>query len=141
MYFEGTRDSPLEEKDSAYVIYEFFKCSDATKEPGYPECASPSDIENYLETKKIGFKIINQKIDFNERGPKAVRFNEIFVQTIDMRAGKFSDTGHRFRYNIFNRIDHWVTKYQTKDPFFDYIFYNSDTWEVPKNKTEIAEVL
>ena len=107
---------------------------------GYPECASSTDIYNYLETKKIGFKIINQKIDFNERGANAVRFNEVFVPTIDMRAGKFSDTGHRFRYNIFHRIDHWWWKGEKTNPFLDYIFYNSDTWEVPKDKTEIAEV-
>lgn len=57
-----------------------------------------------------------------------------------MKAGKFSDTGHRFRYNIFNRIDHWHTGKLILDPFFDYVFYNSDTWDVPKNKSEIAEV-
>ena len=44
LYFEGTRDSPLKEQDSAYVIYEFLKCSNETKKAGYPECASPTDI-------------------------------------------------------------------------------------------------
>ena len=57
-----------------------------------------------------------------------------------MKSGKFSDTGHRFRYNIFHRIDHWHTPYQKKEPFFDYVFYNSDTWDVSKDKLEIAEV-
>jgi hypothetical protein len=140
LYFEGTRDSPLNEQDSAYIIYEFFKCSEDTKLPGYPECATPPEIETYLDDKKIGFKIINQKIDFNERGDTAVRYNEVFVQTIKMTAGLFSDTGHRFRYNIFNRVDHWITNSESTNPFFDYLFFNSDTYIVAKDKVEIAEV-
>ena len=27
-----------------------------------------------------------------------------------------------------------------KDPFYDYVFYNSDTYDVPKDKSVIAEV-
>lgn len=119
---------------------EFFKCSNDTKLEGYPDCAAQPDIEAYLEEKKIGFKILNQKIDFNSRGERAVRFNEMFVQTIEMKAGKFSDTGHRFRFNLFNRVDNWHKKTVQLDPFYDYVFFNSDTYDVPKDKKEIAEV-
>lgn len=59
VYFEGTRDSPLKNEDSAYLIFEFHKCSNATKMEGYPDCATPPEIETYLESKKIGFKVIN----------------------------------------------------------------------------------
>ena len=96
---QGTRDSPLNKQDSAYIVWSIHQCSEKTMLPGYPACADPKDIESFLEDKKISFKIINQKIDFNERGPKAFRFNEVFVQTIEMKAGKFSDTGHRYRFN------------------------------------------
>ena len=57
-----------------------------------------------------------------------------------MKSGKFSDTGHRFRYNLFHRTDHWYTANEKKEPFFDYVYYNSDTWDVSKDKLEIAEV-
>ena len=57
-----------------------------------------------------------------------------------MKAGKFSDTGHRYRYNIFYRTDYWYTQTEKLNPFFDYIFYNSDTYDVPKDKVEIAEI-
>jgi len=56
---QGTRDSPLLELDSAYIFYEFLKCTDATKLDGYPDCAPQEKIEEYLEKKKIGFKVIN----------------------------------------------------------------------------------
>lgn len=59
LYFQGTRDSPLLEQDSAYIVMEFFKCSNDTKLEGYPDCAAQPDIEAYLEEKKIGFKILN----------------------------------------------------------------------------------
>ena len=57
-----------------------------------------------------------------------------------MKAGMFSDTGHRYRYNIFHRVDNWYSKQVKLNPFFDYIFFNSDTYEVAKDKVEIAEV-
>jgi hypothetical protein len=57
-----------------------------------------------------------------------------------MKAGKFSDTGHRYRYNIFHRTDYWYTQTELLNPFFDYIFFNSDTYDVPKDKVEIAEI-
>ena len=57
-----------------------------------------------------------------------------------MRDGKFSDTGHRFRYNMFHRTDHWWTPKVIYNPFFDYVFYNSDTYDVELGRKEIAEV-
>jgi hypothetical protein len=57
-----------------------------------------------------------------------------------MRSGSFSDTGHRFRYNQFQRTDYWWTKKNKVDKFYDYIFYNSYTFSVPEDKTVIAEM-
>ena len=57
-----------------------------------------------------------------------------------MKAGKFSDTGHRFRFNSFHRTDNWYSNTEILNPFFDYVFYNSDTYDVPLDKVEIAEI-
>ena len=76
IYFQGTRDSPLKKQDSAYVVIEFNKCNEETKFEGYPECAPKEEIEAYLETKKIAFKVINEIIDFNDRDTVALAYNE-----------------------------------------------------------------
>jgi hypothetical protein len=57
-----------------------------------------------------------------------------------MKAGKFSDTGHRYRFNSFHRTDNWYSNTEILNPFFDYVFYNSDTYDVPLDKVEIAEI-
>ena len=53
IYFEGTRDSVVNEEDSAYGVIEIHKCSEATRLPNYPECATPSEIEKFLRPKKV----------------------------------------------------------------------------------------
>ena len=88
----------------------------------------------------VAFKIINPKIDFNDRGDMAVRYSERFVPTIPMRVGKYSDTGHRFRYNHFIRQDYWVRTEQIINPFFDYVLFNSDTFDVDVDQVVIAEI-
>ena len=40
LYLKGTRDSPVNGEDSAYVVYEIHRCSEKTILPGYPKCAS-----------------------------------------------------------------------------------------------------
>ena len=57
-----------------------------------------------------------------------------------MKSGKFSYTGHRFRFNAFKRIDYWFTKKNKVDRFFDYIPFSTDTFDVPKDKITIAEI-
>ena len=48
-------------------------------------------------------KLLNSKIDFYEFGETAVRFNEVFIPGVPMT--HYSDTGYRFRYNVFDRQD------------------------------------
>lgn len=64
----------------------------------------------------------------------------MFIPSIPLKAGKFSDTGYRFRYNIFERFDQWYSQTLLTNIFYDYMFYNSDTFDVPDRKTEIAEM-
>ena len=51
----------------------------------------------------------------------------------------YCDTGYRFRRNTFYRTDTWLFQEESIEPFYDYIFYNSDCFDVdPQNKL-IAE--
>ena len=45
-----------------------------------------------------------------------------------MAKGHYSDTGHRFRYNSFDRKDGWFFPDNDIDPFYDYVFYSTDTF-------------
>jgi hypothetical protein len=140
VYLEGNRDSVYNLEDSSYIIYEIHKCTEATKFPGNPDCAPISEIDAWIENKYAAFKMINQKIDFTDRDEFAVRFNEIYVPAIPLKSGIFSDTGYRWRYNIFERYDKWWSQSKTINLFYDFMFYNSDSFTVPKEKTELAEM-
>ena len=63
---------------------------------------------------------------------------------ISMTAGLFSDTGYRFRKNVFERYDTWVPwSKEVTNVFYDLTLFNSDTMVLPpalKNKKEIAEM-
>lgn len=96
---QGTRDSQVRRENHAYIIFEAWRCSEDTKEPGDPDCASDEDIVKWIDTKMLAMKVINKKIDFLDFGDTAVRQNEVFVPIVPMKAGQFSDTGNRFRYN------------------------------------------
>jgi len=52
-------------------------------------------------------KIIDNKIDFNSFEEFAIRQTEKWMPMIDISPGHFSDTGYRFRKNIFLRDDEW----------------------------------
>jgi len=48
-----------------------------------------------------------------------------------MKAGFFSDTGYRFRKNIFHRDDFWYPfAWDAYNYFYDIKFFNSDTFNV-----------
>jgi hypothetical protein len=57
-------------------------------------------------------------------------------------ANQYSDTGYRFRYNEFERQDgpYWAIK--VTDRFYDFLFYNSDTYPTAPTKSPhlIAEM-
>lgn len=140
VYLEGNRDSVYNLKDSAYIVYEIHKCTEATRLDGYPPCAPSDEITTWLADKYATFKVLNQKIDFTDRDEFAVRLNEVFIPSVHLASGLFSDTGYRFRYNIFERYDNWWSSTVIVNIFYDYMFYNSDTFVVPESKTEIAEM-
>lgn len=78
---------------------------------------------------------MNKKIAFKDY-KYIVRESEMMLPSIPIGPGKFSDTGYRFRKNMFKGLDHWVPFMFEKDKdFWDYIFYSTDTVDVvPDNK-------
>ena len=127
-------------EDSAYVVYEVHKCSNKTMLPGYPACASNDEIEAWIDTKTAAFKMISSKIDLNERNKRAVNYQELMLSQSPLKSGLYTDSGHRFRFNEFLRIDYWWSGYNSVDKFFDYVFYSHDVYEVPKTNTVLTEM-
>lgn len=140
MYFQGTRDSVIKGEDSAYGIIQIMKCTEATRLPGYPECAGKPEMNEFLSNKRVVFKVINEQIDFNDRDERAVRYNEIYTPGVPIQTGLFSDTGYRYRYNQFERTDFWWTGKKYLDPFFDYLHYSTDIYVVPEDDISLAEL-
>ena len=74
--------------------------------------------------------VLNDKIDF-ERNNKDLRYAEKWLPSIPLKKGKYSDTGYRFRRNVFDHIDEWYPGSQSNThEFFDVTNYNSDTIEI-----------
>lgn len=94
----------------------------------YEEDLEGTSIDNWIRDKVVAMKLINQKIDFITFEDWAVRYNEVFIPGVPMGNGLFSDTGYRFRYNDFQRQDGWLIPKYIPNPFYDYIFYSSDTY-------------
>ena len=63
------------------------------------------------------------------------------LPSIPLATGKFSDTGYRFRKNIFNRNDEWAPfSNESEEEFYDILQYNSDTFDVGPEYPKIAEM-
>ena len=59
----------------------------------------------------------------------------MFVPAVPMEAGSYSDTGYRFRYNIFERQDGYFIPIFIDNIFFDYFEFSTDTYKTsPKGK-------
>ena len=55
------------------MVYEILKCQDDLKEDDDPACADISDINDWLSTKQLHLKVVDNKIDFNSYEEMAVR--------------------------------------------------------------------
>ena len=61
------------------------------------------------------------------------------MPSIPLKSGKLSDTGYRFRKNKFDRNDEWFPFIGLSvETFYDLVFFNSDTVDVPKDNALIA---
>ena len=133
-YMQGTRDSLLFKQSHAYVIFEAWRCNEQTKQEE-TVCKTADEIDEWTSTKLATLKVINQKIDFLDYDEEAVRNNEIFIRAVDMSPGHYSDTGYRFRFNRFDRQDGWFLPTPSINPFFDFMYYSSDTYPTPPSST------
>ena len=55
IYFYGTKNDVINELDTSWVMVRVAQCSEKTKLPGDPDCASDIEIENYLKGMYIFF--------------------------------------------------------------------------------------
>ena len=62
-YSLGTRESKVLKKDHAYLVYEFKKCQAANQLNGEAPCADISAINDWLTTKVVHMRILNEKLD------------------------------------------------------------------------------
>ena len=89
----------------------------------------------------IHWSVLNEKLDFSKWDNDHIRQNEIWLPTLPMIPGKFTDSGYRFRENIFNNgYNIWPTAKSSKDRFFDVFEYSSDTLSVGLDYPVIAEM-
>jgi len=60
---------------------------------------------------------------------------------VPLKAGTYSDTGYRFRKNVFEREDEWYPFYpKNSSKFYDFTLFNSDIYTVSEDLTNIAEL-
>lgn len=95
----------------------------------YEEDLEANTIDNWVRLKRATMKILNQKIDFTTYDDYAVRYNELFIPSVSMAYPSYSDTGYRFRYNLFERKDGYIIPTDVDNVFFDYFEYNTDTFQ------------
>ena len=87
--------------------------------------------------------MLQHKIDFTTYEDKTLRQNELYLQSVPISAGKFNDVGFRFRANFFDKDDAWLPGGlggNAPETFYDYKFYNVDTFDVEEEKDVLAEI-
>jgi hypothetical protein len=94
----------------------------------YEEDLEADSIDNWVRLKRASMKIINQKINFITFEENAVRYNELHVPSVPLAYPNYSDTGYRFRFNLFERVDGYILPDDVDNIFFDYFEYNTDTF-------------
>ena len=109
----------------AYIIYDISRCNQLTRNTAKldpecqdtltdtcdtvdPKCADPDEIDLWLESKKVMFRVINDKIDYHGYQNMVIRQNEQMLPSIPLKAGSFSDSGYRFRKNFIRLDDNWL---------------------------------
>ena len=106
-HLKGTMSDAVLLNEHSYLIYEIFRCHEAIRNKDLdPECAKESEIDDWTRSKKAMFRILDSKMNFNNF-TMSIRQSELFMPSIPLSKGSFSDTGYRFRKNIFNHRDDW----------------------------------
>ena len=83
------------------------------------------------------FKYINNQIDFTN-WKEDIKQNEQYMPSVPLGDGQYSDTGYRIRKNSYEKLDHWFPMWPTYDgTFFETLFFNTDTYVLPKIKKHL----
>lgn len=136
----GTRDDQIRLIEHGYFVFETLRCTEATRKANDPPCATEPEIDAWLADKVMGFRIINQKIDFSTYDEVAVRNNEVWLPVVNLETGTFCDTGYRHRRNTFSRVDSWFIPTKLIQPFYDITLYNSDCFVRDPGNNPINEL-
>jgi hypothetical protein len=79
-------------------------------------------------------RAINTKIDLKNFGNSPVRQNEIYIPTIPLASGKYSDGRFRLRRNIFVRRDWYISSFEyIIEEFYDIFVFSFDVFDVDKS--------
>ena len=87
--------------------------------------------------------IINNKINFgaDEENYNHKRESEVFMPSIPLKKGKYSDTGYRFRRNHYEIDKHWLGNSVEEKLFYDTFHFNTDVFDNSNpDDTTIAEL-
>lgn len=89
------------------------------------------------------FKVINNKVNYNDRNEEKMRQHQTWLPSVPLTNGKFSDTGYRYRKNNFFFMDYWIpVPFVAGDDitFYDITPFNSDTLDVGPDFPLLAEM-
>lgn len=115
---QGTKSSSVWNYDHSYLIIVMSRCSGNN-------CASDSEVTDWLTGKKVFMRLIDNKIDMSS-GAAEFRQYERWLPTVDMT--KFSDTGYRYRKNFYKAGSDYTE-------VFDYAYlYNHDEFIQEENQ-------
>ena len=73
IFVQGTRDSKIQQENHSYLMYEFRKCQDENRLKDDLPCKPIEEIHEWLATKAVHLRILNDKIDFTKFDDGAVR--------------------------------------------------------------------
>ena len=127
MTYFGTRDNIVNKIPTLFAIMYVDKCTEATRQPGDPKCASDEEISKWLETKKLVWYFISSKIELNS-WDNPIRFQEQQMFGMTIALDTFSDTGLRYRRNVLKSSNNWYWNSLNQTEVYDVMIYNADTF-------------
>ena len=66
MYYQGSKSHQTAGKNHAYTKVEVHICTEETRLPDDPKCATPSEIDSYLVGKYFYFTGLESVVDFKD---------------------------------------------------------------------------
>lgn len=99
---QGTRESPSYGTDSSIFINFIYRCKNDTNDPTAPVCKTKEEIDEWLLNKNIQPISMNKAPNFDSFEKFTNEWEAVFRS---IRLNRYTDTGYRFVYNEYNRVD------------------------------------